>query len=277
MADPHGVESRLRLARQVLSPSDEHRLRVRSALAARLAAEGPASPLAHGARVARRVASPRISRAVEAVVLVAAGFALGYWFADARQPGFAEPGLSSLAADRGRMDREGATLATAALREQGRPAAERAELLPTPAEPTRRLEAQPATPRAQGSSAAPSATHRAHPRAVPRATAADGFAEELALLRRAERATRSGDAALARSLIAELDARFPKTALRQERAALLVLVACLTSEPAAQADARDFMRRHEQSLYIDRIRAACGLDAMSGAGLQVPGVGPSAK
>jgi len=67
---------------------------------------------------------------------------------------------------------------------------------------------------------------RTRGRAAPRATAADGFAEELALLRRAERATRSGDALLARSLIAELDARFPKTALRQERAALLVLVAC---------------------------------------------------
>jgi hypothetical protein len=254
MAEPLGVDARLRLARQVLSPSDEHRRRVRSALAARLAAEGQTATV----RVGRRIASPRLSRALEAAALVAAGFVLGVWFAETRPPEAAAPLANHASAD-------------ADQRVEAPP--EPAPASPTRAEPS---QAQPAVAVSAASSAAAEPSNArsrpakasstgAHGRertgAPSRATAADGFAEELALLRRAERATRSGDALLARSLIAELDARFPKTALRQERAALLVLVACATGEPAAQAGAREFMERHEQSVHIDRIRSACQLDS----------------
>jgi hypothetical protein len=245
MAEPLGVDTRLRLARQVLSPSDEHRRRVRSALAARLATEGQTAALP--ARVGRRIASPRLSRIVEAAALVAVGFVLGVWFAETRQPEAAAPMADRLVADGDQAD-----------------ANHRVETLPEPAPPASPLRAQPSQPPASPSPAKSSST-RAHGRersgGASRATAADGFADELALLRRAERATRSGDALLARSLIAELDARFPKTALRQERAALLVLVACATHEPAAQAGAREFMQRHEQSVHLDRIRSACQLDS----------------
>jgi hypothetical protein len=244
MAEPRELDTRLRLARQVLSPSDEHRRRVRSALAARLAAEGQTAALP--VRVGHRIASPRLSRIVEAAALVAAGFVLGVWFAETRQPGAAAPSAHRLAAD----------------------AEPRDEAPPEPA-PAPPLLAEPSPPPASPSNArsrpAKSSSTRAHgrerTRGSSRATAADDLAEELALLRRAERATRSGDAALARSLIAELDARFPKTALRQERAALLVLVACATGEPSAQASAREFMQRHEQSVHLDRIRSACQLDS----------------
>jgi hypothetical protein len=265
MAEPLGVDARLRLARQVLSPSDEHRRRVRSALAARLATEGQTAALP--ARVGRRIASPRLSRIVEAAALVAAGFVLGVWFAETRQPEAASPITDRAPANTDRRD-EAPPEAAPASSTRAQPSQR-----PVSASP---LEAEPAVAPSTSSSAASDASNarrrpakssatRAHGReptgAAPRAAAADGFADELALLRRAERATRSGDALLARSLIAELDARFPKTALRQERAALLVLVACATGEPAAQAGAREFMQRHEQSVHLDRIRSTCQLDS----------------
>lgn len=273
MADPHRVDARLRLAREVLSPSDEHRLRVRSALAARLAAEGPASegpaaegpaaPLARAARARRLIASRRIARALEAAVLVATGFALGLWFSEARQPGADAPMADGVPTDRGQMN--GAAPAPAeAAPARAEPAHEPASPSPLQGEPA----VAPAAPSSTSSDVSnepsrpetsPSPRARTHVRLAPRATATDGFAEELALLRRAERATRSGDAALARSLIGELDARFPKTALRQERAALLVLVACATGEPAAQAHARSFTEQNAQSVYLERIRAVCDL------------------
>jgi len=103
-------------------------------------------------------------------------------------------------------------------------------------------------------------SQRAHARPASSGGGADSFQEELALLARAERAIRAGNATLARSFVAELEARFPKTALRQERAALLVLAACATGEPAAQTDAREFLGDHEQSVYVDRIRSMCELD-----------------
>jgi hypothetical protein len=268
MAEPLGVDARLRLARQVLSPSDEHRRRVRSALAARLAAEGQAATLpVRAVRVARRIASPRLSRALEAAALVAAGFVLGVWFAETRPPEAAAPSAARAPADAERWEE--------APPEPARVAPTRAEPSQQPASPS----TPPAEPAVALSAASSAATETSNARSRPakssstgangrertgtvsRATAADGFAEELALLRRAERATRSGDALLARSLIAELDARFPKTALRQERAALLVLVACATGEPAAQSAAREFMQRHEQSVHLDRIRSACQLDS----------------
>lgn len=258
MAEPRELDTRLRLARQVLSPSDEHRRRVRSALAARLAAEGQTAALP--ARVGRRIARPRLSRALEAAALVAAGFVLGVWFAETRQPRADAPIVDRAPADAERRD-------------EASPVRAQPSQPPVSASP---LQAEPAVaPSASSSTASEASKARSRPAKSPgtpahgrertgrasRATAADGFADELALLRRAERATRSGDAALARSLIAELEARFPKTALRQERAALLVLVACATDEPAAQASAREFMQRHEQSVHLDRIRSACQLDS----------------
>jgi hypothetical protein len=264
MAEPLSADARLRLARQVLSPTDEHRERVRSALAARLAAE---SHTALPVRVGRRIASARLSRALEAAALVATGFVLGVWFAETRQSEAVAP-LANHAPP-------GADQRVEAPPEPAREAPVRAEPSQQPASPSPAQD-KPAVARSASSSAAAetsnarsrpakSSSTGAHGRertgAPPRATASDGFAEELALLRRAERATRSGDALLARSLIAELDARFPKTALRQERAALLVLVACATGEPAAQAGAREFMERHEQSVHLDRIRSACQLDS----------------
>lgn len=305
MADPRGVGPRLHLARQGLSPSDEQRRRVRSALAARLAAEPaaegavqrPSAALARAATAGKSVLSRRLRRGLEAAGLVAAGFVLGIWFAAERQPG-AAPASAPAAAERSR--KSAAPPAAEALPVLARPSHEPAEASQrddvgtassaAPDQASQRASSAASTTASSASSDASNGPGRAaassslrgrgrsHARGAAGASAGDGFADELALLRRAERATRSGDGALARSLIAELDARFPKTALRQERAALLVLAACATGEPSAPSDARQFVQRHAQSVYLDRIRSACELEAEGASGSRAaPRAGSSAE
>lgn len=117
----------------------------------------------------------------------------------------------------------------------------------------------------ESSSPAPKSRHTRVPplpRVEASAKAEDGFVEELGLLQRAERAIRGGDGTLARSFIADLEARFPKTTWREERAAILVLAACALAEPGAERDARAFLERRSGSVYLDRIRAVCRFDAL---------------
>jgi hypothetical protein len=110
----------------------------------------------------------------------------------------------------------------------------------------------------------PRPSSKRHGRAAVASSADTGerFAEELGLLQRAERAIRAGDGALARSFVAELEARFPKTLWQEERAAILVLAACALDEPGAEPAARTFLERHAGSVYFARIRALCRLGAL---------------
>jgi hypothetical protein len=271
MAEARDADRSLRLARQVFSPSEQQRERVLSALAARAAAP-PGTPSAGVVGSARDAASApskapaRVVALVKPALLIGLGFVIGYWFAEARHAGEAP-------AD--------GPVAAASLGDPATP--ERPEALAVAqTEPASSAGAASETEPAQSAPDSASITHSQaesppdHPaprprargtrdprRASPgsRAAAADGFAEELALLQRAERALRSGNALLARSFIAELEARFPKTALRQERAALLVLAACATHEPGAERGASEFIARHARSVYVDRIRSLCSLGA----------------
>jgi hypothetical protein len=263
MTDARGVDRSLRLARQVFSPSDEHRERVRSALVSTALAQKAAASR-RGVPAARRVAGT-----VRAALLVGAGFVLGYWFAETRHD---EPGVPAM--ERVASTREGALGATP-VSEGASPseAVTRRVVAPSIAPPLAQRDAGTSTASSVASteSATPVASRhgsttrrtngalRAHAGPVSNAGGPDAFQEELALLARAERAIRAGNAPLARSFIAELEARFPKTALRQERAALLVLAACATGEPAAQKNAREFLGDHERSVYVDRIRSMCEL------------------
>jgi hypothetical protein len=116
--------------------------------------------------------------------------------------------------------------------------------------------------RASGGAASAEAESRAvSPRNTPeraRATrSAQALGEELNLLQRAERAIRARDGVLARSFIDELQTRFPETRLREERAAVLVLAACVLGEPRALADAERFLTQYPGSVYFDRVRALC--------------------
>jgi hypothetical protein len=99
---------------------------------------------------------------------------------------------------------------------------------------------------------------RAHsrPRAQP-----NPLNDELALLRRVERALRNNDPALARALLGELDERFPDSRLGEERAAARRIADCRSAEPGASESARAFLREHGVSVYRKRIVLACALDA----------------
>jgi hypothetical protein len=90
----------------------------------------------------------------------------------------------------------------------------------------------------------------------------DPFAEELALLERAERAIRSDQAALALSFLDELDQRFPKSSLLEERTAARVLADCALGEPLARARAERYLRDRQASVYADRVRRLCKLDPL---------------
>lgn len=114
-----------------------------------------------------------------------------------------------------------------------------------------------------------SASARGAARAAPRSTAdgegRDRFAAEVALLGRAERAIRGGEAALALALLEQLDREFPSSALRVERAAARVLARCEASRSgsaaeraAAQSAARELLSRGS-SVYAGRVRELCGL------------------
>lgn len=88
--------------------------------------------------------------------------------------------------------------------------------------------------------------------------------DELALLRRVERALRNNDPALARALLGELDERFPDSRLGEERAAARRIADCRSGEPGASESARAFLREHGVSVYRKRIALACALDGDPG-------------
>jgi hypothetical protein len=103
--------------------------------------------------------------------------------------------------------------------------------------------------------AAPTAPKHPEPSTVD-----DAFYRELGLLQRAERAIRSNDPVLARSLLGELDQQFPKGKLLEERSAAGVMAGCQNSlDPASQSAARRFVGFHPQSVYAARIRNLCEL------------------
>ena len=81
--------------------------------------------------------------------------------------------------------------------------------------------------------------------------------EELALLARAERAVRADNSALALVLIDELEARFPSSALLEERRAIELLAHCAARASDARQRAERFLRQHPRSVYAERIAALC--------------------
>jgi hypothetical protein len=106
---------------------------------------------------------------------------------------------------------------------------------------------------------------RATPRRAPERESLDRFAAEVALLGRAERAIRAGEAALALALLDQLDREFSSSALGVERATARALARCDASRTGsaaeravAQSAARELLTQGS-SLYADRVRKLCGL------------------
>ena len=119
---------------------------------------------------------------------------------------------------------------------------------------------------AEAPSAAPATSgKRAGGRAgAPRPRAArsspDDSAAELALLERIDRALRNSDPALAHALLAELEARHPRTHFSEERNAARIMADCLAGERSARESAGRFLEAQPTSVYASRLRALCRLD-----------------
>jgi len=263
---PDDTMARLRLAREVFSPSAVQRERVWTGLAARVPASAPAARAA-GAAARATPGAARVVALLKGGALVGMGFVLGYWFAETRAPLPAPPNAAATASPL--AGASAPPLAAPVVEPAPAPAASAPDSAPSaPAELTRaaRAVAGPAASAARTTRETDAETSTTAPRAVKRAhTSSDApsstSAAELALLARAERAIRAGDGALAKSFINDLEARFPKTAWREEREAIIVLAACALGEPGAEREARIFLERHAGSVYFDRIGTLCRLDA----------------
>ena len=81
------------------------------------------------------------------------------------------------------------------------------------------------------------------------------------MLQRARRALNAGNGRLALGLVQELDERFPKGILIEERRATRVLSLCMLSRTdEARRFAAEFEERHSGSVYAQRVRESCVAD-----------------
>lgn len=270
MSQVDRIERLLALARDELGPSESDQARSRLALGL------PAKPsvMAHIERTAAPVRSWSALRAsgraglTAGALILGLGFGAGYWMALRAAPAPLE------------AKAEGRVKGDAALGARER------QVPPEPTQtPPRALavpeittDANVSSPEPEHShirSSAPRARHRppeGSARQQDSAPAPTG--DELALLRRVERALRTGDPALALALLAELEQRFPRTDLVEERAAANVLARCGAAEPEAHALAEQYLRERPTSVYAGRIRTSCGLEgATNGSGEGSNGTG----
>jgi hypothetical protein len=88
----------------------------------------------------------------------------------------------------------------------------------------------------------------------------DPIADELALLKRAERAIRARDSLLALGLLRELEQRFPRGKLLAERAAARVMAECQQQPPdVARRTGEAYLRGANSGVYNERVRRLCGI------------------
>jgi hypothetical protein len=122
-------------------------------------------------------------------------------------------------------------------------------------------ETGPGAERAHGPPAhGPPPHNNAGPHSAP-SSKANAFAQELALLQRAERALRAGEAALSLSLVGELERRYPVSTLSEERSAVRIMAECAAALPDARGRAQRFLSDRLASVYSDRVHSVCALDA----------------
>jgi len=94
--------------------------------------------------------------------------------------------------------------------------------------------------------------------ARPSAQRSADFLQAVQLLARARRALERGEPALALGLLDELDSRFPREMLDEERGATRVLGLCANGEqPAAVELAQRLFAGRQRSIYTRRIERSC--------------------
>jgi hypothetical protein len=136
--------------------------------------------------------------------------------------------------------------------------------------------ARPASPASEGSvpaRARRSRTSRSLAVQPPakRGVVAGDPAGELALLRRVEKSLRANDPTLALALLDELDERFPRTSLGEERLAARVIAHCAVGDGGARLRAESFLRERPGSVYAERVQTACTVSAGTpGASMLAP-------
>lgn len=233
-------------AREVEVAPDELRGRLRGALAARLAA-GAAAAAATTATT--RAAAETAATAGSGVALAATKWVL-------------VPAVMVAAV--------GATLWLSPPRSEAPPAPPAQQIATsTPVATPRALAAPAPVPSERGASAMASAAVAATPAAVAGTGkqgggAADSLAQEVALLRDAQRAVDGGNTAHALGLLARYQREFPRGVLRHEAAAVQVIARCRQgNSPSARAAADSFVKAQPSSPLAERVRRACGVGAGS--------------
>lgn len=101
------------------------------------------------------------------------------------------------------------------------------------------------------------------------ATSDRDFLDAVRWLRRAQRAVRHGEGALALGLLHEIDTRFPPELLGEERQATRVLGLCGSGEDERAGElARALLADNPRSIYAERLRASCAAPALGASGGQ---------
>jgi hypothetical protein len=268
MTELDALEHALDLARAELSPSLADDTRTRHALG--LATSGVASGAAAAAgggvgRTGLRVTGT--SSAVMGALLLGLGFGGGYWVGRGEARVSTAPPALTMAApgDESRpvapVEAAWASSPAAALdrlAEESAPGDAFAEPMANAEHdgaPPRRAVA----PRAHGK--VRPVRKNEHQASRSESPSVPDSAEELALLRRVEKSLRAGDATFALALLAELDERFAKTQLGEEREAANVMARCALAEAGSKLRAALFLRDRAGSVYAERVRSACSVSA----------------
>jgi hypothetical protein len=244
---PSALEQQLALTRVAYTPSSALRDRVLT----RLELAPAPSPTRGESPVGRAARGRAAVGALVGAGLLALGFAGGYHASALREAPPLPPTRFAATPEL----QEGAPLLP-----EPEPLAEPEPLEPAAQSPLDAHASNPRSPRrARASTRRPAASPVtvAPPPAAPPPAAPPSSREELALLQRAERATRADNSALALALIAELEERYPRSELLEERKAIELIALCAAGATDGSARAEHFIRNHPRSVYAGRIAELC--------------------
>jgi hypothetical protein len=258
----------LALARGASTLTDERRLQIKAGLLSQIAAGGALTGTAatHAAwGKAAWLSSPLLKGLSALALLSAVGVGV---YVGARAPQSGAPDRASAVTQAREVNPSSSPNPNAAspgdsnrVAPSPRPSAAEAEqVAPRPIAPTPVV--QPAVafnpsnpkPTASSSHSAPVSESAGDLQAAPKV---DTLAGETSLLRDADQALRSGNAARALSLLEEHAARYPRGVLAPERNAERVIARCKLGQIDAKS-AESYLALHPNSPFAARIQDACG-------------------